>query len=274
MDKDLQAEVVLPTHTFGQLTRSYARWGQHGDERGRFAEVVQRSRDPFSRQRNWTLRASDIPWLRSDPALKKRGGTDLVGYDEWRSVDTLELHGRLFGCGFLGIGRCSDIEQPVAWGAALVSADGTDQGPGYHGNAYAENRRTAARADAAKQTPMGAVFHGLPATRDLANLDPQAPAVGEISLLVSKPHAATKTSAHAVQTRQTGRLAQFGDAVAGGRLVALSRAQVYFDRIAHRADGLTERANLYNPYWRVRLVEPTTADRLYAATLQGALALP
>ena len=66
----------------------------------------------------------------------------------------------------------------------------------------------------------------------------------------------------------------FGDHPAGGQIAALSRAQVFFDRIAARADGKSELGSLYNPYWRVRLVSPTLADRTYAASKQGGLGLP
>ena len=57
-------------------------------------------------------------------------------------------------------------------------------------------------------------------------------------------------------------------------MAALSRASVFFDRITSRADGKTEIANVYNPFWRVRLVAPTAADRAEAALSQGGLLLP
>ena len=66
----------------------------------------------------------------------------------------------------------------------------------------------------------------------------------------------------------------FGDHPVRGIVAALSRATVYFDRVAPRVDGKPEIDSLYNPYWRVHLSAPTLADRAYADTKQGGLLLP
>ena len=59
-----------------------------------------------------------------------------------------------------------------------------------------------------------------------------------------------------------GRL-RLAENLAGGRLWSLSAAQVYFRRPAGEAVG-QEYASLYSPYWQVRLVEPTAAQRALA----------
>lgn len=274
MDPNLDARVVLASHGFDRFTKSYARNGGGGDERGRFADVTMRSRDEFSRERNWTINGLDVPLLRNDGAMKKRGGTDLVGYDEWRAVDTLELHGQRFGCGRFGLSWCDDIRTPVGWGAVNVNAGSGDQGAGYHGNAYGENPTTADRADEDMQEPAYYSFSGLPDSRDLRNVEPDAPLDTGITILVSKDHADTLTSGGAAQARPSGALALFNDRPAGARIAALSRASVFFDRLTPRADGKTEIASVYNPYWRVRLVAPTAADRAEAALSQGGLLMP
>jgi apolipoprotein N-acyltransferase len=269
MDPDLDAQVVPD---FTQFTKSYS-----DDERGRFAEVTMRARDAFTRERNWTIRGQDVPGIRRNGALKKRGGTELVGFDEWRAVDTLELHGEEFkvGCGRFGvIGWCDDIRTPVGWGAVNVNAGGGDAGAGYHGNAYNENPTTADKADNDMQEPSSYHFSGLPSSRDLANVEADAPLETGIAIFVSKQHQDTLTSGGAARARPAGQLALFNDHPAGGRIAALSRASVFFDRITPRADGRAEIASLYNPYWRVRLVAPTLADRTFAATRQGRLMLP
>jgi apolipoprotein N-acyltransferase len=186
MDPNLDARVVLASHGFDRFTKSYARHGDDGDERGRFADVTTRSRDEFSRERNWTINGMDVPLLRNDGAMKKRGGTDLVGYDEWRAVDTLELHGQRFGCGRFGLSWCDDIRTPVGWGAVNVNAGGGDAGAGYHGNAYGENPTTADRADDDMQEPGYYSFSGLPDSRDLRDVQPDAPLDTGVTILVHK----------------------------------------------------------------------------------------
>jgi Putative Flp pilus-assembly TadE/G-like len=277
MDPALVAEVVLATHGFDFFTKSYGRGGAGGDERARFADVTLRSRDAFTRERNWTQTGLPLlPFDHKNGALKKRGGTDLIGYDEWRAVDTLELHGNWWGCsGFLGlIGWCSDVRTPLGAGAAEVDAGAGDADRGFHGNAYGENSRTAGWADGSMVTPPGARFSGLPSSRDLDYPGIRGALTTGITVLVSKPQAATLTSGNAALAKPGGRLALFNGRPAGGRLAALSRAEVYFDRVTPRNDGRKELGSLYNPYWRVRLVSPTAIDTAYAASQQGGLALP
>ena len=164
--------------------------------------------------------------------------------------------------------------RPVGWGALEVDAGGGDAGHGYHGNAYGENPTTARRADENMQTPEYYMFHGMPDSRDIADTNPQHPATTGITILVSKAQADTVTSGNAATAGPSGDLAVFNDHPAGGKLMALSRATVFFDRISKRADGKSELGSLYNPYWRVHLTAPTIQDRAYAATKQGGLIMP
>jgi apolipoprotein N-acyltransferase len=275
MDPQLKTQVVLASHGFDNFTKSYA-----NNDRGRFADVTMRSRDDFSRERNWTVSAPDIPLLKKNGEMKKRAGTELVGYDEWRGMDTLELHGERFGCGKLGLSWCGDIQKPLGWAAVNIpknNCSGSGSGSsanGYHGNAYGENRRTANKAEGEMEQPGYYCFSGLPAVRELRNVAPDAELSTGITLFVTKDHAQLRTSGGAAQAKPSGQLALFDDKPAGAKLAALARAQVFFDRISPRADGRTEIASLYNPYWRVRLVAPTAADRAWAAAQQGGLALP
>jgi len=73
--------------------------------------------------------------------------------------------------------------------------------------------------------------------------------------------------------RPTGQLAVFGAAAPGNRIASLSRAEIFFLRPEARPDGRRELASLYSPYWQARLVAPTMADRIYAATRQNNLSL-
>lgn len=269
MDPALKTQVVLASHGFDNFTKSYS-----GNERGRFADVTMRSRDGFSRERNWTVSAPDIPLFKKNGEMKKRAGTELIGYDEWRGMDTLELHGERFGCGKFGLSWCGDIRKPLGWAAVQIKKGGGGSGNGYHGNAYGENSRTANQAESEMEEPGLYHFSGLPAAQELRDLSSGAELSTGITLLVTKDHAALLTSGGAAQARPSGQLALFDDKPAGAKLAALARAQVFFDRISPRADGRTEIGSLYNPYWRVRLVAPTVADRAWAAAQQGGLTLP
>jgi apolipoprotein N-acyltransferase len=269
MDPTLDAEVVLVSHGFDAFTKNYS-----GDDRDRFADVAMRSRDDFTRERNYTVSGSNIPLIRKNGALKKRGGTDLVGLDEWRAVDTLELHGQSFGCGKMGLSWCGDIQTPIGWGGIEFDAGDGDAGRGYHGNAYRENGTTASRADSVMRMPDYGHYSGLPTSQEIADVEPAADQTTGITILVTKAQSDTLTSGNAATVKPGGSLGVFGDHPAGGKVISLSRAQVFFDRISARADGKAEIASVYNPYWRVKLVAPTGADRAYAASRQGGLSIP
>ena len=268
IDPGLKAEVSLVSHGFDTFTKSYG-----GNERGRFADVTMRSRDEFTRERNWTVDSPDTLWKKNG-ALKKRSGTELVGFDEWRGMDTLELHGQRLACGKLGLSWCSDIRRPIGWAAVQIKKGGGGGGTGYHGNAYGENSRTADKAESNMEEPVYYNFSGLPGARELRDFSSGADLTTGITILVTKDHAELMTSGGAAQAKPSGDLAQFNDKPAGARLAALARAQVFFDRIDARADGKTESGSLYNPYWRVRLVAPTLADRGWVAAKQDGMALP
>ena len=277
MDPALRAEVVPTSFGWDSFTKNYSRTGDDGDERARMADVTVRSRDLFTRERNWDASSFDIPLIRKNGALKKRGGTDLIGFDEWRAVDTLELHGQTWTCTrriwFVRVPTwCDDVQIPTGWGFQRADSGGDDAGRGYHGNAYSENPRTAATAESEMRPAL--TFRGIPDSRDMADLGHTAAITTGITVRVSKSHASTLTSANAAQFKTTGALDLYSSRLAGGQMAALSRAEIYFDRTAARADGKTELASLFNPYWRVRLVSPTVEDKAFSAALQAGLALP
>lgn len=269
MDAALQVTVV-PDPGMDLFTMRYA-----GEERGRMADVVIRSRDEFTRNRNWTIEGLTIPFLQKDVALKRRGGTELIDFDQWRAVDTLEVHGKRLGCGKFGTQWCDDVRAPMAYSGADVSATGTNLGRSYHGGAYAENSKSATLAEASERywtssaefqdAILGSpLYNGILPSRELR--DPRVQTTG-ISIVVRKAQADTLTAGNASSVRPSGRLDLFRGQP-GGQIASLARAEVYFDRTSPRDDDRSEAASLFNPYWRVRLVAPTVADRAFAASLQ------
>jgi hypothetical protein len=242
--------------------RNAGRWhalteghGRSGDQRARLRDVVMASRDGFSQARGWTL---GVPPLLT---LKKRGGTDLIGYDSWRGLDTAALNVPLL---------FSAREQPLAWGAAenqLHRADGV----GYYGGSYRDNPRTSAIAIGAL-TPNGG-YAGLPVYRD-----------------VRISRAGTGSSLrYEIQLREAGTTIATSNVVLGApataipgeepkilapvfhsdSLYALSAARVSFIRPVARADRRQELASLFNPYWEARLAPVTLAQRALAAAARG-----
>jgi len=263
---DLAQRVALsnvPSALAGEGTRALralnaARWvrqsasyRRRGDERSRLKQVVMDSRDGFSRKRGWDLGA---PLL----ALRKRGGTDLIGYDGWRGMDTLSLRvPGLFG----------SREQPLAWG-------GNDNrrtalaGRGEHGGSYRDNPRTSSRAARDLRSARG--YIGLPAFRDLSTVALRANGELRYEFELRQPGATIQTSSVALASPATvvpgEQEKPFVPAYANDSIYALSAARVFFLRPEGRADGARELPSLFNPYWQARLAPVTHQQRLIAAT--------
>ncbi len=274
MDSQMSAQVVLTSNGFDGFTKRYA-----GSERNRIADVIMRSRDPFTANRGWTLTGNMI--LTKDIALKKRGGTELIGFDQWKAMDTLEGHARHFGCGKLGLSWCGDIKWEMAWGGARSKAGGfgfsgkfgiAAPKEGWLGGSYAENGDAAKRADKEMNNTPG--FTGLTSSRDLNDLSPGASGKTGVSVVVMKSSGDVRSTGGSAITKPVGQMNMFNASGAGNKIAALSRAEVYFERPVARADGKTERPSLYNPYWGVRLVAPTAGDKAWVAAQQSLVFKP
>ena len=229
--------------------------GRSGEQRARLRSVVMASRDGFSQARGWTM---GVPPLLT---LKKRGGTDLIGYDSWRGLDTAALNVPLL---------FSARERPLVWGAAENRLHAVE-GLGYHGGSYRDNPRTSAIAVGALTPNNG--YAGLPPYRDVR---------------ISRA-AAAATLRYEIQLRQRGATIATSDQVMGApatavpgeeprilspafhsdSMYALSAAQVSFARPVARADHRQELASLFNPYWEARLAPVTLAQRALAAAARG-----
>jgi hypothetical protein len=234
--------------------------GRYGDLRQRLREVVMASRDGFSRSRDWTL---GLPPL---VTLKKRGGTDLLGYDSWRGMDTAALHvTALF----------FSAEQPLAWGSAEDRHRPT-QSQGDFGGSYRDNPETAGVAAGTLAPRNG--YAGLPAYRDVhVGRDGSQPRLRyEIELRQSAATIATSDvvmgGAATVVPGEEPKPAS--PAFHSDAAFALAAAQVWFARPVGRADRREELANLFNPYWQARLAPVSRAQRALAAAVRGGPADP
>jgi hypothetical protein len=229
-------------------------YGRRGNERVRLKQVVVDSRDGFTRARGWNL---GPPLL----GLRKRGGTDLLGYDGWRGMDTLSLRvPALLG----------SSEQPVAWGAD-ENRRVRLAGRGDHGGSYRDNPRTAARAVRDLHAARG--YLGLPAYRDLSLTAQRGTGELRYEIELRQPGATIATSGTVLGGAATyipgEQPKPFTPAYANGSAYALSAARIFFSRPESRADRQRELPSLFNPYWQARLAPVSTQQRLLAAAARG-----
>ena len=239
-DKDISVSIVPGTHGFDSFIKRYS-----GNERERLADVVRRSRDDFSRQRQWTLR--NLLGFLGSKRLERTGGTDLPDLDHWMAVDDLTYRdsGGLFS---------GSTEDTVARGWVSVGSSPES-------------------GSSSTQYLLPALFSGLPSVFDVTATGSEQPITG-LSVFATKPRASTLVAGAAAQVHPSGRLAVFDSKSPGNVVAALSRVEVFFERPDDRTDRRDERGSLFDPYWRVRLVAPMPADRLYAATHQDGVGLP
>jgi len=231
-----------------------------GSWRWRQRDVVQRSMDGFSHQRNFTLSLlPGLPFAR----LEKRAGTDMIGFDTWRAIETLAIHQRRY----IFFGRMRET-LPIAWSGVENGARTALRGT--HGGAFSVNRRTATLAE--RQTRRRSSYLGLPSMWDLsasqrAYFSPPIIIVRLALRDADRKGARSSWGFDAVQDLE-GRAVQLG-----GRsplpMIVEAAATATFHRSEPRADGAREEPSLYNPYWRPRLSSTSVVDRLQLAVLDG-----
>lgn len=225
------------------------------EERQRLANVVVESRDGFTTRRNWDVNAINTPvWKLS---FNKRGGTDLIGLNEWKGVDTLAAHESVFRCRRL---RCRwfHTEVPIGWGAADLNDGNGSGGNGEHGGSAQTNPNTHQYA-LGDMKDLGK-FSGIPQYYDVSDKSATDPRL-TLTLEVAKRGNQIRTSSKV--NLGGGRLALLDD-YEDDDMQVLSEAEVFFKRYTSRADGREEYGSLFNPYWQARLAKPTLTERLRA----------
>jgi hypothetical protein len=218
------------------------------------------SRDGFSASRGWSVSLAPFTGIR------KRGGTDLIGYDAWRGMDSLSLRVPTF---------FSSREAPVAWGAAEIRS-AVNAARGEHGGSWRDNPRTSSLANRGLSAKGG--YQGLPGYRDLPVTRRNAPTMLRFDYALTLPGSAVTTSDRALGAPATQVPGEaelpFAPVYAHGELQATAAAQVSFVRPESRRDGRLELPSLFNPYWQARLVPSTAAQRATVAAATGTLDNP
>jgi hypothetical protein len=241
-DPAIQADLLPTSEGVDPLIAEYA-----GPRRARLADVVLRSRDPFTRERAWELH--NLFGFLGSRRFERTGGTELRDFDRWEAEDDLTFRYRTFSL-FGGRRR----SEQIAAGFATV-------GPTTESGAPRAIYRLPAR------------FSGIPSTYDIDHTR-RGELLAHVTVRATKPRNQTLTAGGVARVKPSGALALFDGGAAAGELAALSRAEIFFERPISRDDESAELGNLFNPYWRVRLAPPTDADRALAAVLQGGVFIP
>ena len=257
-------------HQFDALTRRY----ESDDDRQRLEQLVMDSLDEFvTGPRGVDLRLplpSGCAGISADPDqwtawLRKRGGTIMApDLERWEAADTASLHDftkrGLFSTG------CRDIESmPLGWGAA----ESTDKGmlgslqedPGNVRKNPVAAERASDEIDEQGSANLD-TYAGITRVRELAyeSLANKRFPVSPVAVLARVESANVPT---ADRLQAAGSRLRLSDQFAGDRIWSLGAAEVYFRRPAGDTPRL-EFASLYNPYWQVRLREPTEFERTLA----------
>jgi hypothetical protein len=259
---------------------------RYDDEAGlkRKADVINRSRDNFTKKRNWKLGTF---WLGPTEKfkLRKEGATHLV-YDgekwAWKAKDTLSLHWRHYRCSWKGC-KWKRREVPVGWGSAYASED-----IGCGGSCprwVSHNRRAQSLANRYDPEEI-AGYNGVRAYYDLTDLsannkDPRLQLRVEVQVSEGDVKTSTKIEGLGSSSAPTSATVKNGigegafwtaDKTASNTMASLSSGEVYFERPSElRVSGREKKefGNLFNPYWQVRLIETTNEYRLAAWVLRS-----
>ena len=269
----------------------------NGNDRKRFAEVATTAadRDPsapnqqsFVKRRSW-----DMPALYANCAsayatgrvdwLDRRGGTELIGYDEWRALDTLSE--KVWVPKNKTDVLCQGIsEQPAAYGLQDAAQNPTtfDADPTHYDSSQLINPGTTALAQ--MMTSMSSTswdYQGLPSFYDLSpdtlkQTDPRL----LLAIRVRRSKSETRTSEGRSQIATTPLLNNYKANPAGGaELVAVSAAEVFFQRPQGSSSNVygkgigapLETGSLFNPYWQVHLIQSDASVKAAQALQRAAL---
>ena len=273
----VEAPGFVPASSATALTdewRSFTR-RYDNDDRIRFAEVARNAAgsDQFVRQRSWTSTAlipNIFEWkclLKGrHNSVRRRGGTELIGLDEWKAEDT-ESYWHVHNAGRWYQIRCDEDENPIAFGTQQAYSSLQDSTTAFLGGSPSTNPRASARASSADWTN----YTGLPSFYDI---NPTIAASNEPPTLryavrLVRDATAVRTSGAASQIPPSPRINNFSNTSRNSRLTAISTGEVYFERpldspntaaVRNGSANTRELGSLFNPYWQVRLVANSAAD--------------
>jgi hypothetical protein len=239
-----------------------------GDERTRFAEVVKvaANNDPFLKKRTWFMPALYPDCVSAFPRtdwLDRRGGTELIGFDQWQARDTLSEK-RWVPSNKTDITCRALSETPTGWGQVAAADSPTlDIDPTHYDHSMLVNPASTALSMA---TSASWGYSGLPNYYDLnADMRNKADPRLLFATRITRNKDQTPTSEARSDIKNTPRLNTYQAKTAGGNaLVAVSASEVFFQREASAQDNTygrdalskpRELGSLFNPYWQVHLIQ-------------------
>lgn len=266
-DGTVHVDNISLTDDFGLLGANFISRYENKD-RARFkdATITAANMDQFVRQRSWTS-ANGMPCILGNKAeFRRRGGTELIGLDEWRAMDTASLHTWTFSIHLFST-SCDEDETPL--GAASQRAGNSNNGAdsGF-GGSRSDNPAASAYASSNDWN-----YSGLPKFYDLKQSALQAstdsPPVLRFAIRLTRAKDQARTSEGRSNVKPSGRFARFDSKLASDVLAAVSTSEVFFHRPLSRSDGKPELSSLFNPYWQAHLVSTSNADIAKAIALGG-----
>jgi hypothetical protein len=235
-----------------------------GNNRGDAKQVLLGSRD------DWSTNRKGIFWENMDvfgiAGTEKHGETELVGYNRWRTQDTLETWEK-FGC------KHPPCYTPIAWGRADVNDSDSTYGT-MNPNRWAQSL---ARSEGATN---GSSWSGVPVLFDVADRSTDEKAKANLGIdfyvAVARPQANTITSTSlkmGIKTAVPGGSSEMPERLDGNQISALAKARVFFERPKRgltndrsvaslaRPDSAKEFGSLFSPYWQARLRDLTWKEK-------------
>jgi hypothetical protein len=236
--------------------RFTARYQRGGGDLRRFTRLLADSRDGFTRSRR-----NDLPISLPVLSMPRRGGTDLLGENSWRAVDTLSLHLDLL---------FSHVETPLGWGAAEQRRRAVAQ-RGDHGGSLRRNPRASTLA--LRSIRPVERYQGVPEIRDVINPARTGARTLTYSVALALPANAIATADRLLSptglASMDGGTASVAPQLSSNALHALGSAELHFQRPRDRNDNREEFPSLFNPYWQARLIATTAVERNLTAPSRG-----
>lgn len=234
---------ALPGSVFG-LTDQWSDFTQYytANSRARMATLARNAAfaDRFVPNRIWEERAL-LPGICGYNRVIRSGGTDLIGFDEWRASDTFihrQRYFRRWRCrtrdANLGVGRTNARHGGAAFSAGFTSRTWNQ-------------------------------YTGIPAFYDLKVLDQTNPTLKfTVKLIRDANQLKTGDGRSDIRTVNDGNELnpnRFLTRLKGNRMQAMSASEVFFERpVASPNARGEELASLFNPFWQVRLIQPDAAE--------------
>lgn len=212
------------------------------------------NRDGFTSERSWSDRALVASCVFDGiyfNRVTRDGGTQLIGFDEWRAADQASYHRWRLETPKGGLPSCDESETSLGRGNQRASITGTKD---------LESDNWA--------------YSGVPTYFDLseegvAKMDPRV----QFAIRVYRDADQTRTSDGRSAIRTTPRLNHYENGVKeglGGRsYVGIAASETFFERPTERGDGKKELASLFNPYWQTHLMEVPSGARQEAMLMKG-----